>query len=87
MKRLAVTAIDLDDLDPLPPGGPAAGAATVPAGATLKDALAALLVSDAAVVVVVGDDGPLGALTPDRLHAALRRQRPPSDLRSAGRPR
>jgi osmoprotectant transport system ATP-binding protein len=42
-------------------------------GATLKDALAQLLLHDARYVAVVDGDQPLGVLTADDLHAELRK--------------
>jgi osmoprotectant transport system ATP-binding protein len=50
-----------------------AGGDTVPVGATLKTALATMLRSDAGWVAVVDGDRYLGVLTPDGVHAALRR--------------
>jgi osmoprotectant transport system ATP-binding protein len=66
------------------PAGRAAGAgavasavvrteATVAVGATLKDALATMLQSDAGWVAVLDGDRYVGVLTPGALHAALRR--------------
>jgi CBS domain-containing protein len=46
---------------------------TVPIGASLEDALAALLLDDAPAVAVVDGDHVAGVLTPDALHAAARR--------------
>ncbi|HEX2041960.1 MAG TPA: betaine/proline/choline family ABC transporter ATP-binding protein [Acidimicrobiales bacterium] len=58
--------------------------ASVPAGATLKDAFAELLLHDTGWVAVVGDGRFCGVLTPDALHAAIRRSaadtRPTSEL-------
>jgi osmoprotectant transport system ATP-binding protein len=45
----------------------------VPLGASLEDALAALLLDDAPAVAVTDGDVVLGVLTPDGLHAAARR--------------
>ncbi len=45
----------------------------VASGATLKDALAALLLSGDGWVAVVDDGGYRGALTPQSLYAAIRR--------------
>jgi osmoprotectant transport system ATP-binding protein len=77
VKQLAVTPIDAASLAPLDGGDVDADALPrVPANATLADALSALLTSDHDAVVVTGtDDGqrPLGILTADRIHAALRR--------------
>ena len=47
--------------------------AQVPVGATLKDALAQLLLHDAPFVAVVDGDRCLGVLSPDSLHAELRK--------------
>ena len=46
---------------------------TVPLGASLEDALAALLLDDAPAVAIVDGDRVTGVLTPDALHAAARR--------------
>ena len=48
-------------------------AATVGAGASLKDVTSALLLSDAGWVAVVEDERLLGVLTPESVHAAARR--------------
>jgi osmoprotectant transport system ATP-binding protein len=75
LKRLSVTPINVAGLEP-PPGElrdvhdmPA----TVPVGATLRQALAQLLLHDAPFVGVVDGDRCLGVLTPDALHAELRK--------------
>ena len=75
LKRLNVTPIDVSLLEP-PPGElrdvddmPA----QVPVGATLREALAQLLLHDAPFVGVVDGDRCLGVLTPDALHTALRK--------------
>ena len=75
LKRLSVTPIDVAGLSP-PPGElrdvddmPA----KVPVGATLREALAQLLLHDAPFVGVVDGDRCLGVLTPDALHAELRK--------------
>ncbi|MGW6536846.1 ABC transporter ATP-binding protein [Streptomyces sp. NPDC055051] len=82
LKRLAVTPVTAEDLDPLPAGTPAtraraeAGPAprSVPLGGSLKDALALLLQDDSGHLTVTGADGrPLGTLTPAGVHRALRR--------------
>ena len=52
-------------------------AATVPAGASLKDATSALLLSDAGWVAVVEDGRLLGVLTPASIHGAARRAAAP----------
>ena len=75
LKRLSVTAIDVDGLES-PPGelrDVHEMPAKVSAGATLRDALAQLLLHDAPFVAVVDGDRCLGVLTPDALHAELRR--------------
>jgi osmoprotectant transport system ATP-binding protein len=48
-------------------------AAWVPVGATLKDAFSVMLLHDAGWVAVLDGDHFLGVLTPDSLHASLRR--------------
>ncbi|MCX4981673.1 ABC transporter ATP-binding protein [Streptomyces sp. NBC_00572] len=83
LKRLAVTPVTEADLEPVPAGHPAAlekpasrnGAPDpVPLGTSLKDALAVLLQHDTGRLTVTGDDGrPLGVLTPEGVHRALRR--------------
>ncbi|MET7756354.1 ATP-binding cassette domain-containing protein [Streptomyces sp. NPDC005389] len=83
LKRLAVTPVTEADLEPVPAGGTAAldkagnrdGAPDpVPLGTSLKDALAVLLQHDTGRLTVTGDDGrPLGVLTPEGVHRALRR--------------
>ncbi|MFF5919080.1 ABC transporter ATP-binding protein [Streptomyces flavochromogenes] len=88
LKRLAVTPVTEADLEPVPAGGPAAtdtpgsrdGAPDpVPLGTSLKDALAVLLQHDKGRLMVTGDDGrPLGVLTPEGVHRALRRASAPA---------
>ena len=72
LKRLGVTTVAASDLRPAPaeldPDLP-----RVPLGASLKDALSAMLLHDAGRVAVVDDGRVCGLLTPDSLHAALRR--------------
>ncbi|MBV9412890.1 MAG: ATP-binding cassette domain-containing protein [Acidimicrobiia bacterium] len=75
LKRLSVTPINLSGLDP-PPGelrDVRDMPATVPADATLRQALAQLLLHDAPFVGVVDGERCLGVLTPDALHSELRR--------------
>jgi osmoprotectant transport system ATP-binding protein len=75
LKRLSVTSIDVNTLEP-PPGelrNVYEIEAKVPVDATLSDALAQLLLHDAPFVAVVDGDRCLGVLTPDSLHAALRK--------------
>ena len=88
LRRLAVTPIATSDLEQQPvvldddgrlvrlERGPAVP--TVPLDAMLKQAMAELLQSDAGVVGVAepGTGRHLGVLTPDALHAALRRSTP-----------
>ena len=71
LKRLSVTTVDEADLEH--PAEVPAGAATVPLGASLRTALAALLQHDAPCVVVADGERKLGVLTPTSLHRALRR--------------
>ncbi|MCB8902161.1 MULTISPECIES: ABC transporter ATP-binding protein [unclassified Streptomyces] len=83
LKRLAVTPVTEADLDPVPARGPVVTDKTgsrdgapdpVPLGTSLKDALAVLLQHDTGRLTVTGDDGrPLGVLTPEGVHRALRR--------------
>ncbi|MFI8963601.1 ABC transporter ATP-binding protein [Streptomyces sp. NPDC053493] len=75
LRRLAVTPVTEADLErPAADAGPA-----VPLGASLKDALAALLQHDAGRVTVHAPDDPgrvLGSLTAAGVHRALRRTGP-----------
>jgi osmoprotectant transport system ATP-binding protein len=73
VKQLAVTPIDLTELAPV--DGLVTSAPHVTAGASLADALAALLASDAGSVVVMDPAGTraLGALDAARIHAMARR--------------
>ncbi len=67
IKRLTVTPIPRDLLRPVPTGvGP-----SVPAGASLREALAALLDGGTGWVGVRDGDGLAGALTPDDIYQAL----------------
>ncbi|MEV4936219.1 ABC transporter ATP-binding protein [Streptomyces zaomyceticus] len=93
LKRLAVTPVTEADLDPVPAAGPTPpeksgsrdGAAPVPLGTSLKDALAVLLQHDTGRLTVTGDDGrPLGVLTPEGVHRALRRASVPSGTTPEG---
>jgi osmoprotectant transport system ATP-binding protein len=72
LRRLTVTPIDRAHLEPLE--GRTAGelGATVPLGATLKEALAVLLRDDKAVVGVTEGTTFVGVLTPNGIHRALR---------------
>ena len=72
VRRLTVTAIDRDHLEPLE--GVTAGdlAGTVDVSATLEEALAAMLRDDKGVVGVKDGAQFLGVLTPAGIHQALR---------------
>ena len=59
-------------------------AATVAAGASLKDVTGALLLSDAGWVAVVDGDRLLGVLTPESVHAAARRAALPAPWGRSG---
>ncbi|MEU9416139.1 ATP-binding cassette domain-containing protein [Streptomyces sp. NPDC048272] len=77
LKRLAVTPVETADLAE---GGPAhekAPAATVALGASLREALAALLQEDEGRIGVTDPDSGalIGVLTPEGVHRALRRVR------------
>jgi osmoprotectant transport system ATP-binding protein len=72
LRRLAVTPIDVADLEPA--AGPDTGAAeSVPVTGSLEDALATLLRSDDGTVAVTEDGRTIGMLTPASVHRALRR--------------
>jgi len=75
LKRLSVTPIDVSGLKPPHGELPFDGETTakVPVGATLKDALAQLLLHDARYVAVMDGDRSVGMLTADDLHAELRK--------------
>jgi osmoprotectant transport system ATP-binding protein len=75
VKALAVTRIDQCALEPVPDAG-RAEAPRIDVGATLADALAALLISDHGWIAVVRDGHMVGALTPDGIHAAVRSAQP-----------
>ncbi|MFI8517851.1 ABC transporter ATP-binding protein [Streptomyces sp. NPDC085481] len=75
LKRLAVTPVTETDLEPAAPADGLAKA-RLPLGASLKDALAALLQDDTGRIAVHAPDDPartLGALTTAGVHRALRR--------------
>ena len=71
LKRLSVTPIATAVLDPPPPDG-ADNLPSVSLSGTLKDALSALLKSDATAVRVVDGDREVGTLDAESLHRALR---------------
>ncbi|MEV5972899.1 ATP-binding cassette domain-containing protein [Streptomyces sp. NPDC051921] len=83
LKRLAVTPVTEADLEE-----PAGGAdPAVPLGASLKDALAALLQHDGGRIAVHAPDDPgrvLGSLTTAGVHRALRRTSPQGQAGPAG---
>jgi osmoprotectant transport system ATP-binding protein len=72
LRRLTVTPIDREHLEPL--DGRTAGelGATVAVGASLEEALAVLLRDDKAVVGVTDGAQFVGVLTPNGIHKALR---------------
>jgi osmoprotectant transport system ATP-binding protein len=75
LKRLAVTPIPRDVLQPLPGDGDGAGdgaGPSVPVSATLREALTAVLESRTGQVRVVDGEQALGVLTAADIHAALR---------------
>ncbi|MDJ0384949.1 ATP-binding cassette domain-containing protein [Streptomyces sp. G-G2] len=73
LKRLAVTAVSADDLTAV--DGRGEPAARVALGATLREALAALLQEDSGRIGVTdpGSGALIGVLTPEGVHRALRR--------------
>jgi len=71
LRRLSVTPIQAGDLAPLDGNDPQT--ASVPLTASLEDALATMMRQDEPVITVTDGDKPLGVLTPDAIHAALRR--------------
>ena len=88
LRRLAVTPIGREDLETSDGGGSHAagtteGAATVELGASLEEALAAMMRQDDGTVTVTEDGRAVGRLTPALVHAALRR----SIARDAEHPR
>jgi osmoprotectant transport system ATP-binding protein len=72
LRRLAVTPIDPEHLEPLDGVSTGDLAATVDIGATLEEALAVLLREDKAVVGVRRGSQFVGVLTPNGIHRALR---------------
>jgi osmoprotectant transport system ATP-binding protein len=71
LRRLSVTPIRPEDLEPVGPD--VDSTLEIPLGSTLEDALAAMMRHDRGVVAVTDDGRPLGVLTPNSIHAALRR--------------
>jgi osmoprotectant transport system ATP-binding protein len=71
LRRLSVTPIDPADLSPVSAQPPAQ---SIPVTASLEEALAAMMRHDDAVVAMTDETGrTLGVLTPNGVHAALRR--------------
>ena len=70
LRRLSVTPIDVNDLEPV--DGHAL-AQSVELGSSLEDALATMMRNDDGVVAVTRDGEPVGVLTPGAVHRALRR--------------
>jgi len=70
LRRLAVTPITADDLEPL--NGRALGS-RIELSASLEDALATMMRHDDGLVEVTDDGRPVGVLTPNAVHKALRR--------------
>ncbi|MEU9797354.1 ATP-binding cassette domain-containing protein [Streptomyces sp. NPDC051000] len=77
LKRLAVTPVETADLAEGGPADEKAPAATVALGASLREALAALLQEDEGRIGVTDPDSGalIGVLTPEGVHRALRRVR------------
>jgi osmoprotectant transport system ATP-binding protein len=70
LRRLAVTPITADDLEPL--NGRALGS-RIELSASLEDALATMMRHDDGLLEVTDDGRPVGVLTPNAVHKALRR--------------
>ena len=80
LRRLSVTPIRPEDLEPAAPGQ----WTTVPVTASLEDALAAMMRQDEPKVAVTDDGRTVGLLTPDAIHAALRRSVSRTGAEAAG---
>ena len=80
LRRLSVTPIRPEDLEPPAPGR----WTTVPVTASLEDALAAMMRQDEPKVAVTDDGRTVGLLTPDAIHAALRRSVSRTGAEAAG---
>jgi len=72
LRRLSVTPIRTEDLEP-PADGIDGRFTKVPVTASLEEALAAMMRQDEPKVAVTDDGRTVGLLTPDAVHAALRR--------------
>lgn len=70
LKRLQVTPLELNELEPVTPAD--IDLRTVPADSSLRDVLAVLLDSDEGKVSVINQGDPAGILTLDGFHRALR---------------
>jgi osmoprotectant transport system ATP-binding protein len=70
LRRLSVTPIDAEDLEPVDGAEPHE---SVPVTGSLEDALATLLRTDDGAVAVTRDGRTIGVLTPAAVHRALRR--------------
>ncbi|HSE70168.1 MAG TPA: ATP-binding cassette domain-containing protein [Nocardioidaceae bacterium] len=70
LRRLAVTPIERDLLDPV---GPEPVDETIPLSSTLEDALATMMRYDGGIVGVAENGQTVGVLTPATVHRALRR--------------
>ena len=75
IRLMSVTPVRREDLEPLPTGEPLDGASRIPLGASLREAFVRLVAESQHVVVVDPADGdrPVGLLTAESLHVALRR--------------
>jgi osmoprotectant transport system ATP-binding protein len=75
LRRLSVTPIRKEDLEQLAAGLPDGdgSVAAIPVTASLEDALAAMMRQNEARVRVTEDGRDIGVLTPNAIHAALRR--------------
>jgi osmoprotectant transport system ATP-binding protein len=71
LRRLSVTPIRREDLEPVDPD--LERTLEIPLTSTLEDALAAMMRHDEGLVAVTDEGRPLGVLTPGSVHAALRR--------------
>ena len=80
LRRLSVTPIRPEDLEPAAPGR----WTTIPVTASLEDALAAMMRQDEPKVAVIDDGRTVGLLTPDAIHAALRRSVSRTGAEAAG---
>ena len=83
LRRLAVTPVSREDLRPVD-GSPTGG--TIDVSATLEEALALLMRQDEPAIGVSENGRTIGVLTPDAVHAALRRSlQEPADAPAGAR--